>query len=191
MHRAINVLFGRVYELLNHHLYELISLLDEIRCHLEAISGINTISHLVHLNSNERTLQRIKSQVDDAYRDLMAASALRVEVQSTKIAVRQAQLSVQQAQTQLDVTRISVTTCRGIWAWDSCNKELVPVIPSVLSILGDNPMQSEFACHIGFRGRFFCRVCWVKGAPDEDEDEDGEENNVSDGFSASETESSP
>jgi hypothetical protein len=50
--------------------------------------------------------------------------------------------------------------------------ELVLVIPSVLAMLGDNPMQSEFACHIGFRGKFFCRVCWVKGVPDEDEDED-------------------
>jgi hypothetical protein len=55
-------------------------------------------------------------------------------------------------------------------------------------MLGDNPMQSEFACHIGFRGRFFCRVCWVKGVPDEDEDEDGERGNggnVSDASSAS------
>lgn len=24
-------------------------------------------------------------------------------------------------------------------------------------------MQSEFACHIGLRGKFFCRACWVKG----------------------------
>ncbi|KAJ7607345.1 hypothetical protein FB45DRAFT_764359 [Roridomyces roridus] len=60
----------------------------------------------------------------------------------------------------------------GIWAWDCREKELVLVIPSVLAMLGDNPMQSEFACHIGFRGKFFCRVCWVKGDA-EDEDEDG------------------
>lgn len=33
----------------------------------------------------------------------------------------------------------------------------------VLALLGDNPMQSEFACHIGLRGKFFCRACWVKG----------------------------
>lgn len=33
----------------------------------------------------------------------------------------------------------------------------------VLALLGDNPMQSEFACHIGMRGKFFCRSCWVKG----------------------------
>jgi hypothetical protein len=33
----------------------------------------------------------------------------------------------------------------------------------VLALLGDNPMQSEFACHIGLRGKLFCRSCWVKG----------------------------
>lgn len=34
----------------------------------------------------------------------------------------------------------------------------------VLALLGDNPMQSEFACHIGLKGKFFCRACWVKGS---------------------------
>ncbi|KAJ7020784.1 hypothetical protein C8F04DRAFT_1213983 [Mycena alexandri] len=59
----------------------------------------------------------------------------------------------------------------GIWAWDAVHRELVLVIPSVLAMLGDNPMQSEFACHIGFRGKYFCRVCWVKGEPEADENE--------------------
>jgi hypothetical protein len=59
-----------------------------------------------------------------------------------------------------------------IWAWDAEFQELVLVIPSVLTMLGDNPMQSEFACHIGFRGRFFCRVCWVKGEPEVEQDDD-------------------
>ena len=27
-------------------------------------------------------------------------------------------------------------------------------------------MHSEFACHIGLRGKFFCRSCWVKGSDD-------------------------
>ncbi|TRM65621.1 hypothetical protein BD626DRAFT_628781 [Schizophyllum amplum] len=49
----------------------------------------------------------------------------------------------------------------GVWAWDCVHKELVLVILSVLAMLGDNPMQSEFACHIGFMGRLFCRVCWA------------------------------
>lgn len=25
-------------------------------------------------------------------------------------------------------------------------------------------MQSEFACHVGLAGKFFCRACWVKGS---------------------------
>jgi hypothetical protein len=33
----------------------------------------------------------------------------------------------------------------------------------VLALLGDNRMQSEFACHISLKGELFCRACWVKG----------------------------
>ncbi|KAK7464371.1 hypothetical protein VKT23_006538 [Stygiomarasmius scandens] len=51
----------------------------------------------------------------------------------------------------------------GIWAWDAETDEPVLLVLSVLALLGDNPMQSEFACHIGLRGKFFCRHCWVKG----------------------------
>ncbi|ETW79803.1 hypothetical protein HETIRDRAFT_48824 [Heterobasidion irregulare TC 32-1] len=57
----------------------------------------------------------------------------------------------------------------GIWAWDVAAQELVLVFPIVLALLGDNPMQSEFACHIGLRGKFFCRACWVKGRDADDE----------------------
>lgn len=46
---------------------------------------------------------------------------------------------------------------------------MVLVIPAVLALLGDNPMQSELACHVGLAGKFFCRCCWVKGRDAEDE----------------------
>ncbi|KAH7911093.1 hypothetical protein BJ138DRAFT_1151546 [Hygrophoropsis aurantiaca] len=51
----------------------------------------------------------------------------------------------------------------GIWAYDCLFGELVLVIVSILALLGDNPMQSEFACHAGLMSKFFCRCCWVKG----------------------------
>ncbi|KAJ7893682.1 hypothetical protein B0H14DRAFT_2559667 [Mycena olivaceomarginata] len=41
--------------------------------------------------------------------------------------------------------------------------EPVLIIPEVLALLGDNPMQSEFACHLGLRGKLFRQACWVKG----------------------------
>jgi hypothetical protein len=51
----------------------------------------------------------------------------------------------------------------GIWAFDCEDKELVLLILVMLAFLGDNPMQSEIACHVGLKGKFFCRCCWVKG----------------------------
>ena len=56
----------------------------------------------------------------------------------------------------------------GIWAWDCVYKELILIFPTVLALLGDNPMHSEFACHLGLRGKYFCRTCWVKGSDAQD-----------------------
>ncbi|ETW83356.1 hypothetical protein HETIRDRAFT_119480 [Heterobasidion irregulare TC 32-1] len=62
----------------------------------------------------------------------------------------------------------------GIWAWDCILQEAVLVIPSVLAMLGDNPMQSEMACHIGLQGKRFCHACWVARDEHDDIDEDQE-----------------
>ncbi|KAF8490031.1 hypothetical protein JB92DRAFT_3090621 [Gautieria morchelliformis] len=72
----------------------------------------------------------------------------------------------------------------GVWAYDCVLQEMVLFFVPVHGMLGDNPMQSEFASHIGLRGKFFCRCCWAKGHDVEDErptdrdsgDEDGPRN---------------
>lgn len=60
---------------------------------------------------------------------------------------------------------LAIRQCQkdGIWAWDCAENEPVLLIPMVLALLGDNPMQSKFACHIGLKGKLFCRACWAKG----------------------------
>ncbi|KAJ3727642.1 hypothetical protein C8R42DRAFT_755301 [Lentinula raphanica] len=60
----------------------------------------------------------------------------------------------------------------GYWAWDVEYQEMVLVFPSVLAMLGDNPMQSEFSCHVGLTGKFFCRCCWAKGKDADNENSD-------------------
>ena len=47
----------------------------------------------------------------------------------------------------------------GISVWDCLLKEDVLVVPWVLAFLGDNPMASEFASHIGMTGSCYCRIC--------------------------------
>ncbi|KAJ7787780.1 hypothetical protein B0H14DRAFT_2629030 [Mycena olivaceomarginata] len=52
----------------------------------------------------------------------------------------------------------------GIWVWDIELNEPVLVIPEVLALLGDNPMQRKL----------FCRACWVKGHDAMDGDDEDE-----------------
>src|ERR1700742_3489240 len=51
----------------------------------------------------------------------------------------------------------------GAWAFDCLTNEMVLLRTCVLALLGDNPMQSEFACHIGLKGKRYCRICEVEG----------------------------
>ncbi|KAI5988940.1 hypothetical protein F5J12DRAFT_922889 [Pisolithus orientalis] len=68
------------------------------------------------------------------------------------------------------VNQLEAAQETGVWAWDCVHKEQVSMIPSVLALLGDNPMQSELACHVGLRGKYFCCVCNVKGHDTQDLD---------------------
>ncbi|KAF7343305.1 hypothetical protein MVEN_01762800 [Mycena venus] len=85
-------------------------LLDDIRLSMEAIALSSGVSRIVRLNRNERVLGDIKAQLEDAYRDFLAACALRVEAQQTELATRQAYLADQLAQTHMDVGKLAVTT---------------------------------------------------------------------------------
>ncbi|KII85794.1 hypothetical protein PLICRDRAFT_115102, partial [Plicaturopsis crispa FD-325 SS-3] len=51
----------------------------------------------------------------------------------------------------------------GLEVWDCDSNEEVLLLPWALAFQGDNPMQSEFASHIGMQGKCYCRVCHAKG----------------------------
>ncbi|KAJ2990713.1 hypothetical protein NUW54_g8391 [Trametes sanguinea] len=53
-------------------------------------------------------------------------------------------------------------TTNGLTAWDCVHNEDVLAIPWVLAFQGDNPMASEFASHIGMKGKLPCRVCHAR-----------------------------
>ncbi|KAI6095058.1 hypothetical protein F5141DRAFT_1068717 [Pisolithus sp. B1] len=61
------------------------------------------------------------------------------------------------------VDQLKLAQMQGIWAWDVVAREMVLIVPAILAMLDDNPMQSELAYHIGLQGKFFCHNCWVKG----------------------------
>ncbi|KZT68815.1 hypothetical protein DAEQUDRAFT_788403 [Daedalea quercina L-15889] len=57
------------------------------------------------------------------------------------------------------VDKFRNTRENGIRVWDCLLQEYVLLVPWVLAFLGDNPMASEFASHIGMSGSCYCRVC--------------------------------
>ncbi|KAJ7187856.1 hypothetical protein C8R46DRAFT_3041 [Mycena filopes] len=79
-------------------------LLAEICATMEKIVLARWVPRVIYLNSTERTLQEIKSRLDDAYRDFQTASTLRVETQQAELAIRQKALALQQ-QTHIELTR--------------------------------------------------------------------------------------
>ncbi|KAF8137765.1 hypothetical protein K438DRAFT_1639124, partial [Mycena galopus ATCC 62051] len=60
------------------------------------------------------------------------------------------------------VTMLKAAQKTGIEVWDCVYKEWILIIPWFLAFQGDNPMSSEFASHIGMKGKYFCRVCKAK-----------------------------
>ena len=51
----------------------------------------------------------------------------------------------------------------GIIAWDCKDNEEVMLVPYVLFLAGDNPMQAEECSHAGLSCNYFCRTCDVGG----------------------------
>lgn len=47
--------------------------------------------------------------------------------------------------------------------WDCVERRYVLVIPWVLSMTGDNPMQAVFTSNIGLQGNKPCRCCHMGG----------------------------
>ncbi|KAJ7804780.1 hypothetical protein B0H14DRAFT_2882902 [Mycena olivaceomarginata] len=87
-------------------------LLDLIRCSMEAIAFSGGVDRLVHLRRNERALRAIKTQLDDAYHDLLAASVLRGEVQQTQLADQQADFGLQIREVQLGLKTVAALSKR-------------------------------------------------------------------------------
>ncbi|KAJ7669819.1 hypothetical protein DFH06DRAFT_1468601 [Mycena polygramma] len=78
-------------------------LLNEIESSMNKLALTSGFSRVMHLNRNERELRTIRAKLDDAYRDFLAASALRVEAQQAEIAVHQSNLEAQQATISIHV----------------------------------------------------------------------------------------
>ncbi|KAJ7480293.1 hypothetical protein B0H11DRAFT_1916033 [Mycena galericulata] len=76
-------------------------LLDDIQRRMEAIALTGGVSRVMHLNRNEAALREINKRLDEAYRDFLAASALRLEVQQAELTARQAELAVKQTELAL------------------------------------------------------------------------------------------
>ncbi|KAG5634224.1 hypothetical protein H0H81_002802, partial [Sphagnurus paluster] len=70
------------------------------------------------------------------------------------------------------VDKLQKAFTSGVEAYDCVYNEIILLLPWILGMNGDNPMQSEFSSHIGMSGKCFCRICYAKG-PDTKNRPDG------------------
>ncbi|KAJ7733436.1 hypothetical protein B0H14DRAFT_2996447 [Mycena olivaceomarginata] len=103
-------------------------LLDEVCCQMEAISMTRSVSRFLYLNRNEHVLKDIRSRLDEAYRDFLAASALRLEVQQTRLGVQQTHITLQQSRLAMNQSQTHVDVKKVLSATDA----LVPDVARVL-----------------------------------------------------------
>jgi hypothetical protein len=61
----------------------------------------------------------------------------------------------------------------GIIVWDCKYNEEVMLIPYMLFLAGDNPMQAEECSHAGLNCNYFCRTCKVGGTKEYKESKAG------------------
>ncbi|KAK7001886.1 hypothetical protein R3P38DRAFT_1774583 [Favolaschia claudopus] len=86
-------------------------LLDDVRLEMEQLARTGMTARLLHVDRNEQTLRSLRVRLDNAYQDLLAASALRVEVQQAQLVLVQSQLVedrdkiVQRQNVTLDATK--------------------------------------------------------------------------------------
>ncbi|KAK7026294.1 hypothetical protein R3P38DRAFT_2358062, partial [Favolaschia claudopus] len=71
-------------------------LLDDVRSSMEDMAQTDRLSRLLHLNRNERAIKQIQARLDNAYRDFVAASTLRVEVKQTQLVLAHAEIVLSQ-----------------------------------------------------------------------------------------------
>ncbi|KAK7013112.1 hypothetical protein R3P38DRAFT_1516732 [Favolaschia claudopus] len=100
-------------------IYAFCRLLCEIHRHLETLSTAGKLSRLLNLNRNDALLRGFKAQLDDAYRNFMMSSTLRLEVQQTKLAFQQKQLAlhqldfaVQQSKSHVELKHVAAQTTK-------------------------------------------------------------------------------
>ncbi|KAJ7815334.1 hypothetical protein B0H14DRAFT_3746040 [Mycena olivaceomarginata] len=69
-------------------------LLEDIRQEMEELTRTGFVSRVFHLNRNEHKLQDIRERLDNAYRDFVAASALRLEAQHSETRIEMQKMTI-------------------------------------------------------------------------------------------------